>query len=417
MNNLPEKVAAYLSSTRFMLPISEDESAAADENLMYRSIKDYVNFLSNGLGINVKLSIVYSDALRSEAIAIDDEMYIVHDRYLGQAVNMLNRLFLYNASKHSKIIYAHKLVSQIFSRYAFYEESVFAAQKYQDGKEDMDHQEKQKQDGSHIHGIYIHIQELYIILHEHAHHIFRTNEELLADLSKDVREWIRSYGEKESNKDVVMQTLLNADVPDDEMEFYKSNLDKIIEQGKLTSRFCEEISKRPDLVEEFCCDRLAILHMVPYLIRLDNIKIIDQIKAIVLCFLHLRTIQLLEARCSFEEIHSFEDRQNKYDIHENIYSVFYNARIHHIKEFCYDLLISSEDKFEEVHSEVSEMMYLHTDEILSPAESVMANLLYSHEIRDLMREQFDYIKEHMSESQHIQRVVSAILHNVPSNSD
>lgn len=416
MDHLPEKISDYLSSTRFMLPKAGEGDASNDE-LIYKPIREYVNLLSDGLDLKVDIHVVYSDALKSEAIAIDGQMCIIHDRYLGQALNMMNRLFIYGASKHTKTIYAHKLVSQIFSRYAFYEESVFAAQQYQNGRNEMDHQERQREDGSLIHGPYTHIQELYVILHEHAHHLFRTNRELLDDINGDVKEWIIDYGQKERDIDVLRKAMSTDDISDDEKKYYEENLNKFIEHGEIAAKFCQEIANRSDLVEEFCCDRLAILHMLPYLSRMKNFSNRDKIQAIILCFLHLRTIQLLEARCSFEEARDFHKRHNKFDLQENLYTIFYNARLHHIKEFCYDLLITSEDEHKEIHSHVSTMMYEHSDEILSPSENVMTHLLYDKELREMMSEEFDYIKKNMSESQHIQRVVSAILHYAPVQHD
>jgi len=415
-NALPSHIARYLASTRLDLPdiTSTDSKTRSSDNTMYEPMIGYINTLSEGLGIQVDIEIVYTDSFKSEAVTLNNRMHIIHDRYLGQVINMLNRLFLYGASHETRLTYSHKLASQIFSRYGFYEESIFAAQIYQDEKESMDHKKKQAENGSLIHGLYTHIQELYILLHEHAHLVFKDNKELLSQISEDVREWIIDYGQKESSQKLMMEALSQKDIPSDELKFYMENMDKLTEHAQLANDFCIEISNRTDLVEEFCCDRLAILHMVPYLKALSQLKSSDYIKAIVLCFLHLRTIQLLEARCSIETNYKFEDRENIFDLQENLYTIFYNARLHHIKEFCYDLFISEESEYEEIHSNISEMMYSHSDDILSPAENVVSNLLYSKEIRSGMKQQFDYIKENMKPDQHFMRIVSAMLHYAPS---
>ena len=376
-DEISEGVIAYLKSTRFILPDITNSQNKIGE-ILYKSKIEYINILSESFGINVKVHIVYTDSLRSEAITLDNDMYIIHDRYLGQTINMMNRLFLYNSSDHTKIVYLHKIISQIFSRYGFYEESIFAARRYVDSREEMDYKVKQAEDGSQKHALYTVRQEYFILLHELAHLIFKKNPKELNDYSEGVYEWIKKYS---SFKDQV------------------------------SSNLCMDIARRNDLVEEFCCDRFAIVHLVVH----DEIygagDNFEDIKAIILTFLHLRTIMLIESICSSEQNYDFEKRMCSFDMEGNLYVMFYNMRVHHIKEFCYTMFSSPELEIDEVHAEVSEIMDKHAEEFLSPAISTTLHLLYTASLRNSIHNEFEFIENNIDElSQMVKRRSSAILH-------
>jgi len=414
MKGISPELSSYLESTRFILPQSKDEDFEETTKLIYRAPVEFLNLVSKAYGTNVEIKIIYSDSIKSEAITINGKNFIVHDRYFGQAISILNRLFLYKASSRSKITYSHKITSQLLSRYGFYEEAIFAAQYYQDFRWEMDHQKKQEQDGTLVHAKYLHIQEIFILLHEHSHLIFKQRNTFKDEISADVTDWLDSYIKKEGESEVLYRSMLSdKTIPKIEREFISEHFDSIIQNSKLNNKFCKEIQNRKDLLEEFCCDRLAIVHILPY-IEQSSLERKEAIKAIIICFLHLRAIQLTELRCSMEEQLDFEKRENKLKLEESLYFTFYHVRLHHIKDFCYEFLLTSEDDALEVHEEVSSIMNEHSDEILSPMQNVISTLLYDSVYREKMARDFKYIRDNQPEGQYEKRVVSAILHSIPN---
>ena len=414
MKGISPELSSYLESTRFILPQSHDEKFEETTQLIYRAPVEFLNLVSKAYGTNVEIKIIYSDSIKSEAITINGKNFIVHDRYFGQAISILNRLFLYKASSSSKITYSHKIISQLLSRYGFYEEAIFAAQYYQDLRGEMDHQKKQEQDGTLVHGKYIHIQEIFILLHEHSHLIFKQKNTFKDEISADVSDWLDSYIKKESESEALYRSMLSDEtIPKVEREFISEHFDCLIQNSKLNNKFCKEIQNRKDLLEEFCCDRLAIVHILPY-IEQSSLERKEAIKAVIICFLHLRAIQLTELRCSMEEQLDFDKRENKLKLEESLYFTFYHVRLHHIKDFCYEFLLTNEDDAQKIHEEISSIMDEHSDEILSPMQNVISTLLYDSIYREKMARDFKYIRDNLPEGQYEKRVVSAILHSIPN---
>ena len=405
----------YLNSTRLLLPEGADESSKPTSQMMYEPAFRFISELSSALGMDVKIAHVYTDSIRSEAITCNGQYYIVHDQYLGQVMNMLNRIFIYGASRETKLTYFHKLASQLLSRYGFYEESIFAARRYRESKSMMDHQKKQESAGSLKHAIYTTVQELYILLHEHAHLIFKQSPELLEELTASVISWIEEFGAKEAGVTEELLLKLMSEFGEDDRAFIEEDMKNFLESRKMSSDFCKQILTRRDLIEEFCCDRLALTHLHLYLAHKQLCNPPDQVQAIICCFLHLRTLQMMEARCSLETNYDFKDRTDRLDITEGLYATFYNARIHHAKDYCYDLFLESEDEVTAVHGAVTEMMDHHSDEILANAETVLSFVLYDDRIRETMDKEFAYIRDNLPVGQSIRRISSAILHSVPQH--
>ena len=306
----------YLNSTRLLMPEGVDESSTHASQMMYEPVFRFINELSSALGMNVKIVHVYTDSIRSEAITCNGQYYIVHDQYLGQVMNMLNRIYIYDASRETKLTYFYKLASQLLSRYGFYEESIFAARRYQESKPMMDHQKKQEIAGSLKHAFYTTVQELYILLHEHAHLMFKRSPELLNDLSASVVSWIEEFGAKEAGVTEELLLKLMSGFGEEDRAFIEEDMKDFLASRHMASDFCKQILGRRDLIEEFCCDRLALTHLHLYLAHKQLCDPPDQVQAIICCFLHLRTLQMMEARCSLETNHDFKDRTDLFDITE-----------------------------------------------------------------------------------------------------
>ncbi len=409
------EIRAYLESTRFVLPNSYDKDFQDSTKLIYQVPIDYLKMVSTAYETDAEIQIIYSDSLKSEAITVGGKNHIIHDRYLGQSLSMLNRLFLYEASDSTKITYAYKINSQILSRYGFYEEAIFSAQCYQDLRNEMDHKEKQAKDGTLVHAKYIHIQELFILLHEHSHLVFKKKDQNYVEIRGDVNEWLGSYIKTEqSTKELYSTLLADKSISEEERAFIEDNFDSLIHSSNIKAKFIKEIMNRDNLMEEFCCDRLAIVHLLPY-INQSSLSSSEATKAIIICFLHIRAIQLSEIRCSLENESSFEKRENKINLEENLYSTFYHARLHHIKDFCYQFLLGNDNDIQTVHEEISNIMSDHSDDILTPIQNVISTLLYDPVHREEMNRAFQYVQDNMPSGQYNKRVVSAILHSVLSS--
>lgn len=367
----------------------------------YSALTETVQAIASGYGIDVSVEVVYTDAMRSEAVMFADQCFIIYDRYAGQVTNMMNRLFLYGASRRTKLIYFHKLISQILSRYGFYEESGFAARRYQQQRHEMDHQKRQAEAGSNRHALYTVMQEMYVMLHELTHVLLRQDAGLKELLHDDVAQWLRDFAERNASKDM----------------------------GLRAAGHFSEILARADLMEEFCCDRFAGMILPDVLVRLFGVNQAsgvsergamaeERVKSVVLCLLNLRTVQLLEARCSAESRYDFNDRVEGPSILDSMYATFYTARVHHGKECCYETLKIEADKLELLHADVTRLMADHSDEILCPALQILSLVMYDREVRESMAAEFDLIRKNLLTDAEDNRLITSILHYVsPTGGD
>jgi hypothetical protein len=416
----PPRVRIYLESTRFSLHrvLLSDEEPEQSE-LLYGPFRDYLNRIGEAFDAPATFGVVYTDMMRSEAITIHGQSFIVHDRYFGQVINMMNRLLLYGASRNTKLSYFHKVASQMLSRYGMDGHAIFAANRYREARSEMDHLLRQREVGSLRHGLYTSIQELLVLLHEQAHVVFKRHPEMLTALSQDVREWVLEFGKKR----VASDELLEQDWTDAERAFLLEREAEIAESNRAQEAICEAIATRQDLVEEFACDQLAIINVLGYFagdrFTVPNeeapraFDVTDKVSAVLLCFLNMRTLQSMETLCSLHG-EGTPVPPGSLSLTEGIYATFYNARLHRAKELVYDLMLDSEEEFRAVHQAVMQLMDHHTDEIYSPAISSLQHLLNNEEVQS----EAARIGQTLRDSREIDdpigfRYVSAFLHLVP----
>lgn len=417
-------VLGYLQSTRFNLPISDilHGQGGGLPSEYYGPFVAYLSEIGEVFGIQAEVGLVYTDMMRSEAISSKGKCFIVHDQYFGQVINMMNRLLVYGASQETKVIYFHKIASQILSRYGFYKESIYSADFYRGLHGEMDHQEKQEQAGSGMHGFYTSIQEVFVLLHEQAHIIFKSHPDLLQAASVGCRIWLNDFGESKDLSDEHFAAILLG-LPECEQQALTKQRDAISHLQQMEAGFCEEIASRPDLVEEFCCDKIALINTLGYFSsRYFRLKGSDEnhllskeqkVSAILLCFLNMRTLQSIETICSIEKNTNFAARDRSLSVTEGLYSTFYNARLHHAKALCYELALDEHDDTEKIHAMVVELMDKHTDEIYAPATGTMIDLLYEADLREDMDGLFERLGPLIPDDQHYKRKLTALFHLFP----
>lgn len=413
----PAPVRAYLESTRFSfgrLLFQDGESEQSE--LLYGRFESYLERIGTALNAPATFGVVYTDMMRSEAITIRGQSFIAHDRYFGQVINMMNRLFLYGASYKTKQIYFHKVASQILSRYGMDGHAIFAANQYRWARDEMDHHERQEELGSLKHGLYTSIQELLVLLHEQAHVIFKRHPDMLEALAQDVREWVLKFGSKRVNWD----ELLKLEWTEAERVALQQQQAKCAESERVQEDLSSAIAARLDLVEEFACDQLAIINVLGYFAgdsfvasnkeEVHTFNLTDKVIAVLLCFLNMRTLQSMEALCA---LHG-QESPGVISLEEGLYMTFYNARLHRAKELVYELVLQSEEEIGIVHESVKQLMDDHSDEIFSPAISSLRHLLNDEEVQKEATRHAQLLHDSLDvDDQMSRRYVSALLHLFP----
>ncbi|WP_323953658.1 hypothetical protein [Aeromonas caviae] len=399
-SELPSDILEYLNATRFDIPIDAHTSQQA--NILYGESISYINNILESLNLNAHFCIVYTDSFKTEVLQNSNCNYIIHDRAFGQCINMLNRLFLYDCSFNTSLTYMHKFLSQISSRYGFFNESVFLTNKYKSLRGKMDHVDKQ---GKNVeHAIFTKIQELFVLLHEVGHISLNNKSEFNSSVCEDVRNWL---SEHESNiksvpspdAQLLSEAGLNeVDPYEFESYFYDSKLS------------VSHIIKNDKMIEEFSADRLAFIYLLPYIKKSGHINEVDAIKSIILCFLHLRTLQLLEYSIGKEENYSLYDRAKEFSLEPSLGFKFYNFRMQHIKYFMYDILGIKDNDRIILDKEISKIMYRHSDLILESCFSVFGAVFYDRKFRSKHQKEFIKIAKKMPSGYIARRKITAIMH-------
>jgi hypothetical protein len=360
---LPAPIQEYLASTRFSLEVSIEEPAKTSiRELLYEPMFAFVAKQAAQHGIDAPASAIYTDMMRSEAITLNGKSYIVHDQYFGQVINMMNRLFLYGASRATKFTYFHKVASHILSRYGFYEEAIFAANTYRTQRRLMNHQGVQGD--QFVHGIYTSMQEHFVVMHELAHVAYRNDQAALESSRAAVSEWLHSYAEKTRSGAVPEnQAHITRGLSEGEKREFLSRQDDFEQSLAVQAQICSAIQARPDLLEEFCCDEWAISRMVEAIdagewktgaLLAEEDAIVHKISALLLGLLNLRTLQLMEATCASAQL-DFELRDEPLDAAESIFHVFHSARLHRAKELCY-LWLAPQNDVTDIHPRIAALM-------------------------------------------------------------
>ncbi|HAS6966961.1 TPA: hypothetical protein I7303_23440 [Vibrio parahaemolyticus] len=397
--DLPLNILEYLNETRFDIPLGSSANSSAQ--ILYGNTIQYIESLILHLKLKASFCIIYTDSFKSEVVQHSNENYIIHDRAFGQCINMLNRIFLYDCSDETSKIYMHKLISQMSSRYGFFNESVFLGNKYKSFKNRMNH--KEKQGNSRIHTKYTEVQELFVLLHEIGHLSLNNETEFNVSVHEDVRCWLIEHQKVESDNSTDYSVLSGHEDID------LSKFDKYLHDSKLNTK---TIVNNEKMVEEFSADRLAFLYLLPNFNERTNLDKVDLIKSIVLCFLHLRAIQLLEYSLSTEENDSLYDRKKEFSLDVGLTFRFYNMRLQHIKHFMYDLLEIKSEERTTIDNQVSEIMYKHTDLILEPCFGVFNAVFYDRKFRNRYQKDFIRISKKMPKGIMTKRAATALLHLV-----
>lgn len=411
---LPSEVKDYLKATRFDLSLAAGTRLDETTNAIYMAPLRFLDQVFKVFGVVPIVEIVYTDACKSEAIVADEVASIVHDRYLGQVFQMMNRLFLYESSRETKIIYVNKLASQILSRYGFYHESIFAARCYASQRSKMD--VKAKSLGREKHARYTMFQEIIVLLHEYGHLLMRKSPLVLNEGRESVLEWLKERvdTDREPVNDKLKSAGLRVNMTDEDMAGFESIKHSIKNASNCLNR---HIAANEDLIEELVCDDFAINIASVYCKQEKLLDSHDAFVATVLCFLHLRTLGSMEMFCSQEEIVDWARRPTEADGNNaegvKILGTLFQSRLHHAKNVAYEVFASDKNEVEKMHHTVITLMDNHSDELFGPSVAVMRELLYSDKVRSSYKTTSesavltDVAPEH-------QRLITAILHGIAS---
>lgn len=245
---------------------------------------------------------------------------------------------------------------------------------------------------------------------------------MLEAARSQAREWLGAF-RAETGRNFSDEEL-TATFSEEERAYFIEHRMEFEAQKELSREFVQRILAREDLVEEFCCDQMALINVLGVFARGNyalpgkkkgTYSTKDTVTALILVFLNMRTLQSLENLCALQPGGDFEGRIETPEFEEGVYSTFYSARVHHAKELCYEMLLDDDRKRRDTHMLIMSMMDTHADHVLGPAMTVMRTLLFDPSLRSEMDETFQFLSPNNPGNPDHQRTVTALLHLVPEN--
>lgn len=284
-------VDKYLEATRVL---KKGPSLEEHYREYYKSICTMINIGSE----LPELKVCYSINRTCEMIEFNNKEYLIYDQYLGQSLNMLNRLYFNSKVKDEAKAYGYKfLAEKMYAMGRHKYSTIFAIshitlkEESSSYKTDIDIRKR---------AFYTYVQELFIMYHELAHWMLSKKEfSNLLNIKRDFL--IESFdGINNLSPEFFAEGFLNdrhRALFDDGLSFrdFMSNAEFMKFSEKFRSEqinngIKELILERDDIIEECLCDDIALGNLISFFSIRPDIEIKEIVKA---TFLGLQNLELL----------------------------------------------------------------------------------------------------------------------------
>lgn len=253
----------------------------------YQVIKEAFGF---GVSLPV-LKIVYSIQKSTEIVELDDGLFLIYDQYLGQSMNMFNRILLNSTDRFDTVMYLYKLLAEEFATRGQSIPAVIFALSYQDFKRQQDSFKHDKDVFQR--GIFTSCQELFIIAHELAHWVIDKPFNFLTILDiMNINEapksryanLIKTIGNYFGINNIIYQVL---DDP------------TTLADGHPIKTQLEGLELSSTIKDECCCDIIATIIVISILRKMTPEQYQDDISiAVAMGLRNLRVIGFIKDMCS-----------------------------------------------------------------------------------------------------------------------
>ena len=237
-----------------------------------------------------RVAIVYSLSKRSEIVSLDDEPYLIHDRYLGQTLNTLTRILYWAQSpKPGEHIFYRTLAEEALLR-----GDALGAKLAHGVAADLRRYWKVRQVGS-SREVFLEVlfQELFVLVHEYCHLLMATLPEFAA--SRRRIGVLLTESEYDPAIDEARYVAFRLRYPDG------GSFEKFAEIGLVMRTFLRE--NQALLVDELACDDFALNVLLHYA-RAEGHPASLPVRASFLSLRHIRALQYLRDATASEGAHT-----------------------------------------------------------------------------------------------------------------
>lgn len=282
----------FINATRLNMEGRVNSSLYQETISQLTSMADHFNLPTN-------LKIVYSAARRVELITLSGKTWIVYDQYMGQTMNLLNRLFLEAENGRPSAIYFHKVLAERLVEVGRLEEALHCASIYGTHRNEL----KSKRANDEWRFFLTNTHESFLLYHEFGHRIF-ANETLLPVIREHVSVLIGDLIKvKQRSIEEIVEAVRNAP----SAAIHHQNIDDVILDIQMRDESAQRFNDAqiaylndPQTFEEVFCDIIAADHVLGVTTQKghDPIKVL---RAIYIGFYHMQALEYLRRFPSLSE--------------------------------------------------------------------------------------------------------------------
>lgn len=282
----PLPIDRFIATTRTN---RQDRVLAASYELAIERLRS----MAEHFGLQVEVKVVYSSARRIEHITLAGKNWLIYDQYMGQSMNLLNRLFIEAEDGNPALVYFHKVLAERLVEVGRLNEALHCSKFYWNSKEVL----SPKRVDELWRGLLTGIQERFLMYHEFGHRVFAEPK-----LMPVMREHVRSLID---HKLQVNGRSLEEEIADlreaPPAAYHHNDIDEAIRELReqhesgCAQQFTDAVSKalaEPQIEEEVFCDIFAadLISNEAYLDEFDHIRVL---RAIYIGFYHLQALEYL----------------------------------------------------------------------------------------------------------------------------
>lgn len=249
--------------------------------------------IAEKFGLPLDIKVVYSSARRVEHVTLAGEVWLIYDQYIGQTMNMLNRLFIEATNAHPALVYFHKVLAERLVEVGQLASALHCASTYHSSRDVL----CAKRSDEAWRDLLTRTHERFLLYHEFGHRVF-ASPTLMPVMREHVQFLIQhQIGVKQRSLQDVLESF--RDTPSAAM--HHQDFDASIREIKLQYESEEgQRFRQAQLVslaesqteEEVFCDVFASDFVLAEG-RLDGADIARVLRAIYVGFYHLQALEYL----------------------------------------------------------------------------------------------------------------------------
>lgn len=258
---------------------------------VYESIIQGVESVAESMSINLNIKIIYSPVRKGECVKLGEHTWLIYDQYMGQSMNLLNRIFIEAEDDTLAFTYFHKVLAERLLEVGKLNEALHCAKVYSRHHDRL----KGKRIDERLRGTFTSVQEKFYFYHELGHQVHANPDlqPLPRALAKDL---VQEQVELKSLSLEALILRVRATAPatwsqaDTEAQITQLKKDFGSAEYQLFLKAMLDALMSDDLLEEVFCDVFAA-DILSAEALIQNIDQAEVFRAIYLGFYHLQVFE------------------------------------------------------------------------------------------------------------------------------